>query len=309
MNDIGSILPAVLLTGGAVLLVLLFIRSAIDSRMARRPPAAPPDDAGPLFVAEPEAPRGARGRFDGRFEEMIADTGLGISSAQAVAIIALGAVIGAGVPLLFRDDLILSMVGLLIGVAVPLLFFVFQRMRYRRKVQEQLPDSLFLLARSLRAGQNIEQSLATTARYGVPPLSSEFRRVVEQVNLGMTVPAALRGMARRVRLADFNILVTAVTLHRTVGGNLALLLDRVAAAVRDRNLFRGYFLAATALGRITAFFIAAAPILILIGYATWYPEFIDRFTSTAAGITALTVVAVLEVIGIIWMLFLLRIDY
>jgi len=116
-------------------------------------------------------------------------------------------------------------------------------------------------------------------------------------------------MARRVRLTDFDVFVTIVTLHRTMGGNLAHLLDRVASTTRDRNLFRGYFMAATALGRTTAFVIAAAAPLIFVGYAIWQPNFINYFTESAIGLRALGSALILEVVGAVWLFLLLRIDY
>jgi tight adherence protein B len=132
---------------------------------------------------------------------------------------------------------------------------------------------------------------------------------VEKIKLGLSVPAALRGMARRVDLPDFNIFVTAVTLHRTVGGNLTHLLDRVATSTRDRNTFRGYVRAATALSRITGFAIAAAAPLLFFGYLFWQPNFIATFTQSQAGMRALWIALGLELIGAAWMYYLLRIDY
>ena len=105
------------------------------------------------------------------------------------------------------------------------------------------------------------------------------------------------------------VFVTAVTLHRTVGGNLALLLDRVAASTRDRTTFRGFVQAATALARITGFFIAAAAPVLFIAYMFLQPAFISTFLQSPAGIRALWIALGLEVIGLIWMYYLLRNDY
>jgi tight adherence protein B len=198
---------------------------------------------------------------------------------------------------------------LAVGIMLPLGVFLILQARWRRNIQNQLPDAFFLLARSLRAGLNLEQALAMAAQHGSRPLAGEFHRTVEQVELGLTAPAALQNMARRLRLPDFNVLVTAVTLHRGLGGNLTLLLERVANTTRDRNLFRGYFLAATALGRMTAMFIVAAAPLLFLGYAIWQPEFVTRFTESTSGLKALATAATLEVVGIIWMYLLLRVDY
>jgi len=116
-------------------------------------------------------------------------------------------------------------------------------------------------------------------------------------------------MAERVRLTDLNIFVSVVTLHRQVGGNLALLLDRVAAHTRDRNLFRGQFKAATALGRATGLFISAAAPALLVVYGVLQPEYLVKFARNPSGMAALGVAALLQVVGALWIFYLLRVDY
>jgi Flp pilus assembly protein TadB len=88
-----------------------------------------------------------------------------------------------------------------------------------------------------------------------------------------------------------------------------LLLDRVAAATRDRNQFRGQFQASTALGRATGFFISlAAPVLLLV-YFFLQPDYLIKFAQYPAGLAALIVAGALQVIGAVWILYLLRVDY
>lgn len=302
------LLAVLLLAAATVFLVFVLGRSIVDRRAAARR-AAHPEEVSLLAAVEPSEPTSLPGKLDRGFDDLIGESGLGISTAQALGTITLCAVIGGGIPLLLRGDLMLTAVGLLLGVLLPLAYFVYHRSRYRQKIQNQMPDAVFLLSRSLKSGMNLEGSLRTAAEYGTQPLAGEFKRVNDRIELGLHPAAALEGMARRLRMTDFNILVTAVTLHRQVGGNLALLLERVAASIRDRNLFRGYFRAATALARVTGFAIAAAPIVLLIGYAVWQPDFIDRFTTSVLGVRLLLIAAILEVIGIVWMIFLLRNDY
>ena len=250
-----------------------------------------------------------RERLDQNFQLLVRRTGLGWAPAQALGLMALlGIILGGGL-LLWRDDLGLAALGLVVGVFAPLIFYLVLQARWRQRLQALLPDTFFLVARSLRAGLSLEQALETVAEHGNAPIDSAFRRGVEQIKLGLTVPAALQGMARHLQLVDFDIFVTVVTMHRTMGGNLTMLLDRVAATTRDRNLFRGYFQAATALGRITALFVGSAAPLIFIGYALWQPDFVARFFATAGGLRALSCAVILEIVGAIWLFLLLRVDY
>jgi tight adherence protein B len=270
----------------------------------------PVEDDQPLVAQLPRsAARGLRGRVDQAFASLVQHTGLGWTAGQALGWVALAGVVLAGLLLLWRGEPWLVGVGLLGGMGLPLFAFLLLRARRRLVMQHQLPDTFYLLARSLRAGLSLEQAMENVADNGTQPLAAEFRRGIQQVKLGLTVPAALQGMAGRIHLPDFDVLVTIVTLHRHIGGNLMLLLDRVAGGTRDRNLFRGQFRAATALARITATCLALGAPVIFLGYALWQPDFAGRFTQTSGGLRLLGTAAVLELVGVVWLTFLLRDRY
>lgn len=297
---------AVLLTCG-----FMIVRSMIDFRRYRRMKAlySGIDESILLPDARDRFIDDWSGRLDNRFEGLVKQTGQNWNAAQALAMMSLLSVTLAGGLFLWREDLVLVALGLIAGQAIPLGIFALLRVRYRRQLQQQLPDALFLLSRSLRAGLSLEQALATVGANGVRPLADEFRRGADQVRMGLPVPAALHGMAERLNIPDFNIFVAAVNLSRTMGGNLSLLLDKVAASVRDRNLYRGYFNASTALSRLTAFTIAAAAPLLFIGYSLWQPELMSNFVNDPSGARAIGLAAGLEVMGCLWLVYLLRTDY
>lgn len=260
-------------------------------------------------IALPPPPTGWAEKLDLAFERMIQRTGLGISAEQALGIMALLVVVLAGGVWLWRPEFWTVGIALVVGLTIPLAIFLYLQSRWRQQLQEQLPDAFFLLARSLRSGLALEQSMDQVARYGNKPLADEFGRGVEQLNLGLSVPAVLQLMASRIRLIDFNVFVSAVSLHRTTGGNLAQLLDRVAVGARDRNHFRGHVRTATALSRITALFIAAAVPLLLMYYLFFQYDFAGEFFNSQTGILVVLVALALEIVGGVWFYFLLRVDY
>ena len=141
------------------------------------------------------------------------------------------------------------------------------------------------------------------------PLADQFQRCAEHLKLGLAAPTALQLTARRINLPDFHVFVALVTLHRTIGGNLTMLLDRLAGSVRDRNQFAGHFRSATAMGRITAIAIGTAVPLIFLGYALFDPDYATRFFESATGMTMLAIAFALEIVGTIWLYCLLRSDY
>jgi tight adherence protein B len=299
---------------GFVLAIILVARDILERRRAfweQRLQITEDETEGNTLarLAARPGPRTWAERMDHAFSLMIRRTGLNLSPEQAVGIMVLFGVMVATGLVLYRDNYWFIALGLVLGMLMPLIYFLFMQTRWRRRLQEQLPDAFFLLARSMRAGLSLEQAVALVGEQGVKPLADEFHKASEQTRLGLNITAALQRMAENIRLTDLNIFVSVVTLHRQVGGNLALLLDRVAAHTRDRNLFRGQFQAATALGRATGIFISAASPVLLLVYGVLQPNYLIKFAQNPSGLMALGVAALLQIVGALWIFYLLRVDY
>ncbi len=249
------------------------------------------------------------GRMDTAFNRLIHHTLLEMSPEQALGFVCLLGVVGASALYLWKGEIWVSLIGMVIGMSIPLVIYFLLKDRWHLRLLDQLPDACFLMARSLRAGLSISQAVDTMATYGPKPLAEEFRRVGDNLEMGLPPAAAFQIMANRIQLADFDALAACLQLHKSVGGNLPVLLDQLAASTRDRNLFRGYIRSVTALGRITATFMAMSVPVILLGYAILQPSYFDNFFKTTAGLIALITALVLDVIGTIWIYRLLKIDY
>ena len=303
-----AIVAVVALIAGPILLAVrvLWLRSAAR-RAAGKADATEREGTGDAIrLAAP--PADWSGKMDAQFEAMVKRTGLEITGAQGLALVCFAGVVAAGLLAVWREDLSLIAVGLAVGMAVPLITFQILQGRWRKKLRDQLPDALFLLSRSLRAGMSLEQSMSTVGRHGVKPLADEFQRTSEQVKLGLSVPVAMQSMAERTDVEDVRIFASVVTMHRRYGGSLPQLLDRLAANTRDWNEYRGHFRSATALSRLTGITLALVPPLLLIGYLIWQPDYMLKFIELPAGLMALSVAFVLEIVGVVWLWALLRTD-
>jgi tight adherence protein B len=300
------IVSVVALVVGPILLALrvLWLKSA--AKRAAQKVAKPELEGTGDAVRLAAPPADWAGKLDTQFEGMIKRTGLEITAAQALALICFAGVVAAGLIVVWREDLILIAVGMAVGMAIPLLIFQFLQGRWRKQLRDQLPDALFLLSRSLRAGLAFEQAMSTVGKHGVKPLADEFQRVAEQIKLGLSVPVAMQGMAERTDVEDIRIFASVVSLHRRHGGNLPQLLDRLAANTRDWNEYRGHFRSATALSRLTGITLALVPPLLFIGYLIWQPDYILKFIALPAGMMALSIAFMLEVVGVLWLWALLR---
>lgn len=293
--------------GLAAFAMLALLRTLWDS--GQPDPDAPIEAKLGVDFTAIEEPRDFTDRTDQAFDRMVAETDLGLTRGTALGWMALvGLMVGGGV-FLGTDDAFLGAIGLAGGVCATLAVIATARAYYRRQLQDQLPEAFFLMARSLRAGLNLEQAIDLAGKQGVEPLAKEFRRCSEHLRLGLPLPEALRLTATRVRLLDFNIFTSFATLYRRIGGSMPALMDRLASTTRDRNQFRGQVRATTALGRLSGLFVACAAPAIFIGYAVWQPEYIRLFFTVPGGMTALGVALVLEVVGLIWLLRLFRVDH
>jgi len=131
--------------------------------------------------------------------------------------------------------------------------------RWMRRFEEQFADALMLMANTLRGGFSLLQAFETAARESLPPISDEFGRIVNEIQMGLEVEEALRNFARRVPTQDVEIFVTAVLIQREVGGNLAEVLDTLARMISERQRVQMEVRALSAQGRFSGMFLALLP--------------------------------------------------
>ncbi|MEN6533649.1 MAG: type II secretion system F family protein [Bryobacteraceae bacterium] len=157
---------------------------------------------------------------------------------------------------------VLSIVFAAAAGVLPVLWVVRKKSARLRRFEEQFPDSLEFVARSMRAGHAFSVSLEMLHKEFEDPLSSEFRRTFEEHNLGLPLDAALQKLAQRVPLMDVHFFVSAVLLQKRTGGNLAELLDKLAHVIRERFKLRGRIRAVSAHGKMTGAALSTIPIMV-----------------------------------------------
>jgi tight adherence protein B len=125
---------------------------------------------------------------------------------------------------------------------------------------KQLPDTITLLANALRAGSSFLQAVELVVRESRPPISTEFSRVIREVNLGLSFDDALENMVRRVRSDDLELMATAISIQHNVGGNLAEILDSIAFTIRERVRIKGEINTLTAQQKMSGYVVGFLPI-------------------------------------------------
>lgn len=147
-----------------------------------------------------------------------------------------------------------------LGAWFPRLYIKRRQAKRLNAFAEQLPDTITLLANSLRAGSSFLQGMELVTREGRPPISEEFERVVREMQLGLALQPALLNLVRRVASEDLELMVTAINIQSQVGGNLATVLDAIAHTIRERVRLLGEINTLTAMQRYSGYVITALPI-------------------------------------------------
>jgi tight adherence protein B len=148
----------------------------------------------------------------------------------------------------------------LLGLWAPRFYLKYRQRKRLKAFASQLPDTITLLANSLRAGSSFLQGIELVTREARPPISEEFERVVREMQLGLALQPALNNLVRRVASEDLELMVTAIQIQSQVGGNLATVLDAIAHTIRERIRIIGEINTLTAMQRYSGYVITLLPI-------------------------------------------------
>lgn len=165
--------------------------------------------------------------------------------------------------ILFGNPIAGAVVGVA-GLFIPR-FYVARKQGQRLHAYEgQLPDTIALWVNALRSGYSVLQAMEAISREAPEPTATEFRRVVQEVQLGVPMEAALAHLLNRVPSEDMDLVNTAVNIQREVGGNLAEILEAIAHTIRERIKLKGEIRVLTAQGRVTGWLISLLPIILTL---------------------------------------------
>jgi tight adherence protein B len=167
-----------------------------------------------------------------------------------------------------------------------------------RKINEQLLQALTMLSSSLKAGFGIMQGMDICARDLAHPLATEFRRTIQDINVGSTLEEALRAFAARCGSADVDIVVTAMLIQQSTGGNLSEILDNVNETMRERVRIRGEIKTLTTQQSMSGWVIGGLPLVLCAMIFLMNPSYLTPLYKDIIGIGLLCVAGFLEFVGV-----------
>lgn len=246
-----------LLLGQTVYWALATRRDEESKDLARRLGTVADKTAAPLFRMGQRNQAGLAAWLDGMLRQAGADYPLSTLYLRIALVTTLAIIVGM---LLTK-----SLLGLALGVLgyLPILLLASQAEERARKLNEQMPDGLDLIARSLQAGHGISEAMRVVAEEAAMPLAQEFGRVYEEHNLGRDFRECLQNLTRRNPSSfDLQIFVSSVLLQRDTGGNLVEILQNIANTIRQRYVFQGKVRALTSEAKFTAWILGGLPFVV-----------------------------------------------
>jgi tight adherence protein B len=315
---------SMLMTFGATVLIVLLIglvftrdQAALDQlRFYDQLRAAGPEDAtrgndgtvrGAVRTALEDIAE--RRGFTGLIQQMLDKAGVSLRANEYIFFHVLGTVI-AGVIAQFvgGGSMLVGTAAVLLAVVAPLVFLRLLAERRLRTFNDQLPDILDLIAGSLRSGWGVQQSIDLVVDEVGEPARSEFRRTQSEARLGLPLEEALERMAARVGSDDLHWVVTAISIQREVGGNLAEVLNTVSHTIRERAELRRQVVALTAEGRLSLWILSILPFFVFALMLLVNREYMVVALQAPIGIFALAFGGVLLLVGIVWLNRVMKIE-
>jgi tight adherence protein B len=300
-----------LMVGGGIALVLLIVgivmsssgeRALVDDRLNKYLEEGQNEDIDKESkgaLTDWVNKRVERSSFGERIARDLARADLKFKPGEYIALYVIAIVGGALIAYLAGGRLILSaIIGAAIGAFLPGLYVRNQKGRRLVRFNDQLPDMLNLVVNGLRAGYSTMQAMEAVSKELPSPICDEFKRVVQEMQLGIPMEKALENLLRRIPSEDLDFVVTAINVQREVGGNLAEIMDVISYTIRERVRIKGEIRALTAQAVYSGRALAIMPVgLLCILYFLNRTYVMEFFKNGYCGWIPLVVAAILIVFG------------
>ena len=267
----------VLIIGGVAVMVLLIVgvivsanseRSLVEQRLGRyleddKPVAEKEDDRS--VITDWVNRRVEKSSLGDRIARDLARADLKLKVAEYFALYVISVFLGALIlGFLGGRHPVSFLIGAVIGTFVPRFYVKRQQRQRLNRFNDQLSDMLNLMVNGLRAGYSTMQAMEAVSRELPSPISDEFRRVVQEMQLGVPMETALDNLLRRIPSDDLDFVITAINVQREVGGNLSEILDSISFTIRERVRIKGEIRVMTAQVRASGTLLAIIPIILTL---------------------------------------------
>ncbi len=305
--------PIILIGGGVLLLILLIIgavitvtseRSLVEERLGQfledDRPVADNESRGSI-VTEWLNRRVAKSSWGDRVSRELARADMKLKVPEYYALVFISSFVVALAGYLIQPSWVSAIIGAVIGFFLPRFYVRRQQTQRLYRFNDLLSDMLNLMVNGLRAGYSTPQAMEAVSKELPSPLSDEFRRLVQEMQIGIPMEKALDNLLRRIPSDDLDFVITAINVQREVGGNLSEILDTISFTIRERVRIKGEIRVLTASVRTSGIILSLIPVF--LSMALWFvsPEYIGSFFDDSGGLPQplCGIIAVVTIVGMI----------
>jgi tight adherence protein B len=240
--------------------------------------------------------------------KLIEQAGLTMSPGTVVRMSLIAAVLCGLLTFLFFPRWPAALAVAAVGACLPVVWLKYKRGKRMRHFEEQFPEALDLLSRAIRAGHAFQTAMGMVADELPAPVGVEFKKSFEQQNYGLPLKEALNDLAERMPLMDVRFFVTAVSIQRETGGNLAEILDNLAHVVRERFKILRQVRVHTAHGRFTGYVLLGLPAFLAVALMFISPDHMRTLFTVKMGQMMVMGALVMQSIGFLWIKQVIKIE-
>ncbi len=300
----------IIIIGGIILIVILIIgvvvssnseRALVEERLSQYLGDEKQDidgEAQRSVLTDWVSKRVEKTSFGDRVARELARADLKFKVAEYFALILIAIVVGGLLLWLIGNrHPISALIGAIVGAFAPRFYIKRQQKQRLQKFNDQLSDMLNLMVNGLRAGYSTMQAMEAISKELPAPICDEFRRVVQEMQIGIPMETALENLLRRIPSEDLDFVVTAINVQREVGGNLSEILDNISFTIRERVRIKGEVRVLTSQVRTSGSVLSLIPFFLTI--ILWFlnPDYLLSITQGGTLCTAAIVCLVLGLIG------------
>jgi tight adherence protein B len=283
--------PWIGIIGGIVVIILLIIgmvvttsreQTLVEERLSQyigeKDSSRSENEAQRTAITDWVSKRVERTSFGDRISQSLARADIKLKVGEYFSVIFIAIfVLGAITWLIGGRNVVSFLIGAAAGLIIPGIYVNQQQSKRLTKFNEQLADMLNLMVNGLRAGYSTLQAMEAISKEMPPPISEEFRRVVQEMQIGLPMDTALANLVRRIPSDDLDFVITAINVQREVGGNLSEILETISFTIRERVKIKGEIRVVTSQVRASGTLLALIPVFLTI--VLWFlnPKYLMSF--------------------------------
>ncbi|MCA9050459.1 MAG: type II secretion system F family protein [Planctomycetaceae bacterium] len=245
-------------------------------------------------------------RVNGWFDRLMLQSGIRTAPAVWLLLCCLLGIAFGGAAFVASENLLATALAGMAGMVLPVALASVLRGRRQKKIMEQLPAMAEELARSARTGRNVEHAFRTVAADTPTPLGDELRLAVRRTEMGLDLASAVRDLFDRTGVGTLTMFSSAISVHQETGGDLILVLERLATAVRDRLHFINRLRAATIASRLGALLMLVIPPLVILFFVFTRQNYLADLLGSFWGRLSIGIAVTLQIIGAFFVFRILR---